>query len=109
MARKQNRFQSPARFLVELCDERLRGGGRLCLCNDVGITHGFAIERFVARFVRLHSGSVQAESRERSLGVSVKDDLCVGILVRGLPVSPRGRSICSECEAIRKQLGTQSL
>jgi len=85
-----------------LCD-----GGRFCpTLDNFPITRRFAIKAFVAGLIRFQGCTIQAETSESALGVTVKENFRVGIVVGRLAISPCGRSVRADCEPIGQQLRT---
>src|SRR5580700_6201844 len=72
--------------------------------DDFAVLNGFAVERLVTGIVWFQRRAVQVEAGESSLGSAEKENLCVGVTVGGLSISPGSRSIRTDCEPIRKQL-----
>ena len=83
-----------------LCDHRCSGAA----LDDFAIPNGLAIQRLVAGLVWFQHRAIEVEAGERSLGVSEKQNSCVGITVGGLSVSSGGRSIQADRESAGKQL-----
>jgi len=75
--------------------------------HDFGITKCLAIQSFDAGLIGFEGRAVETEASERSLRVSIKKNLCVGVVVRRLAISPSCRSVGPNRKPIKEELGTQ--
>src|SRR5258706_1008060 len=96
--------------LTQLCNKSLSGCRRIGVTfDDFAVGDRLSIEHFVTGVISFQGRTIEAKTYKYSISFAEKQNLCVGIVMHGLAVSPCGRSIGANREPIGKQLVAQFL
>jgi hypothetical protein len=86
------------------------GGQRLRGCRDLRpavdnftVDNALTIQGLVRGIIDRQGCAIEPEAGEHALRVSEEHDLGIRIFVRGLPIAPRGRSVCPNRKSAGKQ------
>ena len=104
--RSRYRFD-PCPSLLNECLSDFRG--RRSSVYNHSVCDWLSIKALIAGFVPFNGCAIEAETRKRALGAAKKEDLCIGIAMGGLTISPSRRSVRAKSRTGPKEASADAI